>query len=329
MLNISLQVIPFKEGPTSMIMSVVCILFSLIAFLSFSFHNFFAVPTRTLMESDKPGFVIEIPESILNADLPIPKTSSSPNNPAIADNGTEKGDAMSFLSHILSYMDEVTSSKEFLLQDVFPALGSFGTSSKEAGTKETVFVDVRVDTGLLGTTNSSNTPLQTYVGQPYASLHQNLKKDIEGLLPGALVHDRRLFFKSQFSLIEGYASTAFTTGIVAFLSLLLSVGILLSDLYDSKAKTLQTLRFMGATRKDIKSVFMVFMGQKIGKGIFIGMIAACVTFLPFAITLDPSTSTVMIFTQELVTSLMLAGLGFMVAYALSHTFLGMKSKALF
>lgn len=291
----SLTMIPFQNGSMPAILASVCALFSFLVFFCLSFAFFFKPPAALISAQTSKGYVIVLPK---DSDAKLAdRLPSDVKNEALKD-------AMSFLSHMLSYMDDVISHKEFQVTDYSPL---FRTLS-EVSTDD-IFVDIKMD---------RDAKLNTY----------QFKRDVEGIFPGATLVDRQVFFKDLADRLETLAAMAGTAGLFMFVALALVISVLMNGAFSSHQKTLQTLRYMGTLRSTLKQQFLSFFKNRFMTGTAIGFGLALFAFIPFAYILDQTLTIPSLFLMQTGTLIGLSLLGYILLSAMVRTVMTMKCKAL-
>ena len=302
--------IPFEQGAMPSILTTVCALFGFLTFFFLSVGFFFNAPSKLLAAAKSPGYVIILPkdsDAKLSAQLPHQAHKDA------------FKDAMSFLSHMVSYMDEVISHREFRLDEyspLLPALVDGIQSSKGASSKissatssqtSSIYIDIKVD---------RDTPLNTSL----------FKRDIEGIFPGSELVDRTQFFGDLVVKLENLSRSALFAGLFMAFSLILCVVVLLSTTFKTHAKTAQVLSYLGTNKKAVARQFLTFFKGRFLKGILIAMALTLCAYIPTAWVLDPSLHVPALILSQGVTLCIFALSGYIICSLIVKSILGYKCR---
>lgn len=256
--NVPLTLIPFKTGSIHVILKSIFILFSFLTLLCFSFAFLFSPPLSLKSASHSPGFVVVLPS---DSDQKL-----ADRLPHEAHKAAFK-DAMSFLSHMLSYMDEVISHQEFSIQDYSPLFAAVNDTGNESSGKE-IYIDIKFD-------HNHNTNAVQF------------KKDIEGIFPGSTILDRQAFFTDLIDRHYALSKSAYITGFFMFFALCLSLLVIMNGAFTNHKHTIQTLRYLGSLRQTLSHQFISFFRSQFLYGVTIGLCLALICFSVLVWSFNP------------------------------------------
>ena len=284
-----LKEIPFKQGSTSTMLSAVCALFMFLTFLSYSFYHLFS-PTAALIEAENaPGYVLFLPEvSVESPQQMLPLTQ----------------DAMGFLEHMLSYLDDVLGHKEFVMKDYSSILPLF-----MADVAKKPYVEIRL-------------ARQSHLND------RQFRQDLEGIIPGVKIYTRSEFFNVWTSKLQSVAMASRGIAFMMFFALCLAVSVLVGGSFKMHQETIQTLRFLGASQRYISQKFHHFFNTRVLLGGSLGLILALLVFTPFAWILDPSVQIGDLFLKSMAQLLIMATLGYTLLFVIMRTILMVYAKKL-
>ncbi len=281
----NLKEIPFKQGSTSTMLSAVCALFMFLIFLSYSFYHLFS-PDSLLSEAEQtPGYVLMLPEVTIDKAQP-------------------HHDAMGFLDHMLSYLDDVIGHREFVMTDYSSILPLF-----MAETAKTPYVEVRL-------------ARQAHLNDT------QFREDLEGIVPGIKVYTRSEFFGSWVSKLQGVADFSRSLAVMMFITLCIVVIVLVESCFKMHQETTQTLRFLGASQTYIMKKFQHFFTRRFVMGSSLGLVVALFIFTPFAWILDPSIKIGTLFAQSMGQLIIVGFLGYALLFAVMRSLLFVNAKRL-
>ena len=296
-----LKEIPFTQGATSTLLPAICALFMFLTFLSYSFYHLFS-PNGALVEAEQaPGYVIVLPDAnpADSTANPSADPTANPQGKALAQQ-----DAMGFLDHMLSYLDDVIAHKEFVMKDYSSILPLFMADSAKVP-----YVEIRL-------------ARQAHLND------LQFRQDLEGIIPGVKIYTRNAFFSTWISKLESVAAASRSIALMMFVALCAAVVILISGCFKMHQETIQTLRFLGASQKYITQKFQSFFSKRFLIGNAIGLVIALFVFTPFAWILDPTLKMGALLSQSMAQLILMGTLGYTLLFAIMRTLLSVHAKKL-